>query len=773
MKNFESDYKNSSLQIVKRESLATTPQFTQEVYDEEINLLEYWQVIKRRGRAILGLVSIMTLVGILIAFSITPQYQSTVKILVEPNAPKVVSLDPLQGVSNIWYFYQTQYEIISSRSVAEAVVKNLRLEYHPFFIRETSAPGKDGSEESSDSNLWRNLISDSAPDEKNVNVEDEKQLIRDAIIQIIQRDLKVKGEKKSQIINIIYESPDPVIASKIANAVSQAYIEKGLEAKLALNQNAAEWLTKRLSGLRQKLEVSEDALRHYQKKESMVDTKSFASIASGKLGGITEALIKAQARRADAEIRYQQVKDIKTKGKNLESLPIVLQNNFIQTLKAGQAKLARQVSELSERYGHKHPKMIAAQGDLRIANNRLRQEVTKVIDGIYSDYEVAEANVNQLKTLSQQTQKETRGDQGKKFELAKLERDVETNRQLYEVFMTRHKETSMTGDNGVTNVLIIDPARPALGPSKPRKKLIIAAAVFAGLFLGVLLAFLLEYLENTFRIPEDVEHKLGLPLLGILPLLLLDDKSDITPERYAFRETGSSVFIEALNNIRTGVMFADIDIPAKVIMVTSSIANEGKTTLSSNLSLTFSHTGKTLLIDGDLRKQQFSKNILSKKRVAGLTELAAGDVSIDDCIVADSEVDNLYYMSSGLKTPKPLELLSSKKFAEIMQQLREKFEHIIIDSAPVLPVSDSLVLGALVDEIILVIKADSTTHKMAKDTVKRLATAHVRPLGVVLQLADLEKMENYGGYYYGYGYGDVYGADSNSKPDLDHGEKAS
>ncbi len=753
MNNFESNHKNPSLHVVKQDGVVAMPQYNQDVHDEEINLLEYWLVIKRRGRAIFGLAFIMALIGIMIAFTITPQYTSTIKILVEPDAPKVVSLDPLQGASNIWYFYETQYEIIRSRSVAENVVKTLNLEAHPYFVKLMS-----GADEENKGSFWRGLISDSEP--KQQNAEEQHQLIQEAIIGIVQGGLTVKGQKKSQIINISYESPDAKLSAMIANAVAQAYIEKGLEAKLALNKNASEWLTKRLTGLRKKLETSETALRKYQQSESMIDTKSFASIASGKLDGITEALIKAQASRAEAEIRYQQVKDIKGSDKKLGSLPIVMQNSFIQTLKEGQAKLARQVSELSERYGYKHPKMIAANADLRNANQRLNDEVNKVIDGIQRDHEVANANVIKLQILSQQTQQETRGDQGKKFELAKLERDVATNRQLFEVFMTRFKETSMTGDNGVTNVTIVDFARAALFPSKPKKKLIVAAALFAGLFLGVLLAFLLEYLENTFRIPEDVENKLGLPLLGIIPMLSLDNKENVVPERFAFTEQNSPAFIEALNNIRTGVMFANIDTPAKMIMVTSSVANEGKTTLSSNLSLTFSHTGKTLLIDGDLRKQQFSKDVLTQARSTGLAEIAAGKASIDESIVRDSEVDNLYYMSSGLTTPKPLELLASKKFSELLKQLREQFDHIIIDSAPVLPVSDSLVLGNLVDEILLVVKADETTHKMAQDAVKRLATAHVKPLGVVLQQADIEKMENYGGYSYGYGYGAGYGEES-------------
>lgn len=726
------------------------PQLEYEEHDEEINLLEYWYVVKRRSGAIIGLSFIMALIGILVAFTITPQYQSTVKILVEPDAPKVVSLDPLQSGSNIMYFYQTQYDIISSRSVVASVIKKLKLEQHPVFLK--AIPALTGEE--TGISIWRSMISDT--DTLAIDVAHQQQLLRDAIIEYVLEHLEVKGQKNSQIINISYESPDAHLSASIANTISDAYIEKGFEAKLALNKKASDWLTNRIAGLRQKLETSEERLRRYQQEESMVDTESFASMTSSKLGGITDALIKAQARRAETEIRFQQVQEAKKNGKNPESLPFVLQNKFIQTLKEEHAKLARYVSELSERYGEKHPKMIAATSDLQTTNLRLSHEVDKIIDGTKSDYEAAVSSVKKLQALSQQTEKEARSYQSKEFQLAKLERDVATNRQLYDVFMTRFKETSMTGDSGVTNVSIVDFARPALLPSKPKKKLIVAAATFAGLFLGVLLAFLLEYLENTFRIPEDVEQKLGLPLLGLLPLLPGNQIS--SPERHSYSKLETPAFSEALNNIRTGVMFANIDEPVKMIMVTSSVANEGKTTLCSNLSLTFSHTGKTLLIDGDLRKQQFSNTVLSQSRKMGMAELASGDATLDDCIVQDDKVSNLYYMSSGLATPKPLELLSSKRFSDMLDLLRINFEHIIIDSAPLLPVSDSLIIANLVDEVIMVVKADSTTHKIAQDAVKRLATAHVKPLGVVLQQADLEKIESYGSYSYGYGYG--YGSES-------------
>jgi len=751
MNQLEPERRKPSLHIVnERRRPIPLPQAND--LDEEINLLEYWVVFKRHYRAIFGITFIFALIGALYAFSITPLYQSTVTILVKPDTPNIASLSSEQK-NNIWFFYETQYALIKSRSVAERTVDKLQLEQHPLFIR----PIPEAGDDERNNGFWRSLISDSIPkDEKTIDelttLEERNKLLRDDLVDMVQGGLSVKGLKEGQLIDIAYESPDAKLSALIVNGVAEAYIDQGLEDKFILNQNITSWLDKRLSGLREKLESSEEALRQYKNKEGLVGSESIAGMVSGKLGGITAALIKAQAQLTEAEILNQQVKILKKKGENLESLPVVLRNPFIQKLKSRQVELSRQVSELSERYGEKHPKMISAMADLEVANRRLSKEVNKVINGISHNYDVAKASVRKLQALSLSTEKNVLGYQSKEFKLAKLEREVSINRKLYNLSMTRFKETSTAGDTALSNAYIVDRARVPRGPAKPNKKLIVAAAIFTGLFLGLLLAFLLEYLQNTFRLPHDVETKLGLPLLGILPMLSEENILEAAPERYAFSPHTSSAFIEGLNYIRTNLMFTNIDVKVKVIMVTSSVANEGKTTLCSNLASNFSRTGKTLLIDGDLRKQRLSKEVAGKTKMPGLVELAAGDACLDDCLFQDSEVNNLFYIGQGLDIASPLELLSSKKFEDMMVMLRENFDHIIIDSAPILSVSDSLMLGSLVDEIVLVVKADSTTDKMAQESCKRLKLAHLRAVGVVLQQADLDKIKNYGGYDYSYNY---------------------
>lgn len=722
---------------------------------DEISLLELWQIFRRNLKAIIGLAIVAGLVGSQYAFSITPLYLAEASLLVEPDTPKFVSIETLRNTSNISLFYKTQHEIIASRSIANSVVENLKLEQEPFFnsflVENTSQ-----DEESNLQNwlkwlpgLWEQNDERASP----VDDDNESRSKADArikAIDYIQGNIKVKGVASSQVINVSLESPDPLLSARMVNAVAEAYIKNGLDAQLELNKKAVVWLTDQLTDLRVKLDGSERALRSFKEKEKLIDIASLKSISSGKLGGITEALIKTKADRAKAEIQYKQINEAKRFGRSFESLQAVLNSGLVQRLKEQQIKLNRNMTELSERYGEKHPKIIAAKSDLNDAQRRLDQEMNKVVEGIVRDYEVALSNERELELLSEQLQKEVRSHQSKEFELEKLENDVEKNSQLYDVFLTRFKETSQTGENKLTNIRIMDQALPPRFPSKPNKKRIIALFIILGALFGVGLAFMREFLKNTFMTPEDVEKTLSLPVLGIMPMLEKKDGEE-NPERHSYMNA-ASLFIEPLNSIRVSITYANIDDPPKIIMLTSSVPDEGKTTLSSNLALTYSRIGRTLLIDGDFRKQQHTKKVLERRKAKGIAELAAGKINFNEAIFKDAEVDNLYYMGRGTGVPNPLELLSSKRVAALMASLRESFDYIIIDSAPLLPVSDSLVLGNLVDEVIMVIKADDTSHAMAKESLKRLAAAQIRPLGVVLQQVDMKKLHHYDRNYYHYGY---------------------
>ncbi len=716
---------------------------------EEINLEDYIKLLRRHKWGIIGILFLATLIGILTALSMQRIYTSFVTLLIEPDTPKIVSMDPLEGRTNIMYFYETQYEIIRSRTVAREVIKRLSLQIHPDFSDQPSTEDKGFSLQSILHPDFKKLIpAEWLPLEPGeIESSKDKKTPMGKIITNFQKRLSVKGREKSQVVTISFESSSPELSAKIANTIAKVYVETGMESRLAIAKQATSWLTGRLGELRKQLADSEDALQKFQKQAKIFDSQSQQNIIKDKLANITGKLIQAQADRVKAETMYNQVLEAERSGKNYESLRSVLEHPLLQKLNEEQSRLQRRYVELSERYGAKHPKMIAAKSDIREADRRLKSEIKKVVNGIKKEYEVAVNNEKELALLGERIKKGMQELKGKEFQLAKLEREVEANRQLYNMFLTRFKETDISGKENVTNVRVIDPAEPPVLPSKPRKRLIVLGYMIVGLIFGVLFAFVKDSLDKTFKNAEDVERVLKIPALGALYTLKKERSKELVPEQYGL-ENPQSAFAESVNNIRTGVLFSNIDYPPHIIVVTSAVPGEGKTTLSSNLAASLSKLGNTLLIDADLRKPGLAK-IFNIHKEEGLTGLISGQCSASDTIFTMEKTKGHFHILPCGKLPiNPLEFLSSEKFKFVLRKLKEKFDYIVIDTAPVLPYSDAIAVSSIADEIILLVKADDTPHNIAIDALKRMNASNVTPLGVVLsQVNPKYDTEGYGGYY--------------------------
>jgi len=379
------------------------------------------------------------------------------------------------------------------------------------------------------------------------------------------------------------------------------------------------------------------------------------------------------------------------------------------------------VADLSKKYGPKHPELIEAKKKLSIARNRYG----KVF-------------------------KEDLGSSESLFELSKLERAVTSNRELYELFLSRFNEVELGIDSVSSNSRVIERAAVPVSPFTPNIKKSATTGAMIGLFIGILLIVSREFFDRTFKDQVDVEERLKIPVLGVLPLLSrtkFRKNSNVTsPERFYGRNP-KSIFAEAVNHIRTGIVYSNVDHPPKVILVASALPPEGKTTCATNLSLAFSKLGKTLLIDADFRKPRIAK-ISNIKNINGLTGYVVGENSLEECITQDMDSENLFIMRSGEVPPNPLELISSVRFRNTLELMKKKFDYIIVDSAPIMPVSDGVVLGKLVDSIILVLKAGNTSYPIVESTLKRLAVAKLKPVGIVL--SQLDYNSNY--YYRKYGY---------------------
>lgn len=391
----------------------------------------------------------------------------------------------------------------------------------------------------------------------------------------------------------------------------------------------------------------------------------------------------------------------------------------------------RNFAELSKRYGPKHPAIIESKRKLATAQSR------------YGRVSASELDTNE-----------------DRFELTKLERSVNSNRELYELFLSRFNEVELGIDSVSSNTSLLDRAAVPSEPFSPDIGNRTITGSVLGLLFGLILLFAREFFDRTFKNQAQVEERLKLPVLGVLPLLSskkLRKEGSLMPERYYLSGSGSS-FSEVINHIRTGIIYSNFDRPPKIVLVTSAVPHEGKTTCSTNLALAFSKLGKTLLIDADFRKPRIAK-IAQMENVTGLTGYVAGQNSLTECLFQDPDLETLRVMRSGEVPPNPLELLSSDRFKQTLEMMKKSFDYIVIDSAPILPVSDGVVLGKLADAVLMVLKAGSTSHQVADAAVKRFSSAGIVPTGVVLSQLNYnqshyyyDKYDYYNREYYGGGY---------------------
>jgi capsular exopolysaccharide synthesis family protein len=434
------------------------------------------------------------------------------------------------------------------------------------------------------------------------------------------------------------------------------------------------------------------------------------------------------------------------------------------------AEAVRRLAETSQRYGKEHPKYMQADSDSKSANENLQRQIELVVGGINHEFERARSTEKTLEGALGAARGSVQNINRKEFELGKFEREVESNRQMFDMFMKRAKETNVAGDLQTTVARVVDPAALPTSPIKPKKSLIVAVALFMGLLVGAMLALLIEVLDNTLKNTEDVEARLKQPLLTVLPLLA--DKDSIrNMSGQLVVGAPNSLYSEAVRTARTGVLLSSVDLASRVLVITSSVPGEGKTTFSSNLALAHSFTQRTLLIDADMRRPGVAKAHDLDTGAAGLSELVAGTAQLKECL-QQVKGSNLLVIGSGAIPPNPLELLHSESFVRTLSALSQDFEMIIIDSPPVELVSDALVLASQASGVIFVTKAHSTPLPLVRKSLQRIRRAEGHIVGVVVNALDFKKAERYYGEYSGYGkhgygnysssyghaYGEAYGA---------------
>lgn len=706
--------------------------------EQKLELLEYWRSILKRKWLILGLGLVAAVVAAVVSLAIAPSFQSTATVLIEAGKGKILSFDDIYAGAQQREHYQTQVEILKSREVAERTVRALELWKHPGYDPRKAAPGLRARAAE-----WLGIGR-----EEHDWTEDE--LVARAVKQLSEA-ASVEPVRLSQLVRVRVTDGDPKLAAQLANTLAEQYIQSDRDARFKISQGVSGFLQERLTSLREKLAQSEQALQAYREKRGIVSLGGSAQTMAGQqVGGTSERLLAARARRMELEASYQQVRS--QNERDYADVPAIKRDPAVAELSRQLNDVQRRLAEALQTLGTQHPKARQLQTEQGEIVAMLGQQQQAAAAALTREYEAARSTEQSLERALGSARGAVQSVNREEFELAVLERDVATNRQLYDMFMSRAKETNLAGDVQASVARVVDSAVAPDVPIKPRKTQIVGVTLLLALLLGALAAVLVDRLDDSISGDSDAEIRLRQAVLVSLPGVSGVDRRHMA--RLYLDDTNSH-FAEAVRTARTGVMLSNLDVPHKVLLVTSSLPGEGKTTVAVNLALAHAQTKRTLLIDCDMRRSQVSTGLGLPEDAKGLSNLVAGGTPLSECVfgVKDSR---LLVLPVGDLPPNPLELLLSQRFKDVLGQLKAQFEMIVIDSPPVELVSEALVLAPLATSTAFVVKADSTSAHLARKSLARLQRAGASILGVVINQVDFKRGRGYYGSYGAPGYAYAY-----------------
>jgi exopolysaccharide transport family protein len=735
-----------------------------ETTDEQIHLRDYLRVILKHRWTVITVFSVIVITVAIHAFTATPIYEASTRLVIEKENPKVVSIQEVMAVdASGTDYYQTQYKIIESRAVAREVLRRLSSAEIETLFPEP----KDGFILNVKQTIcaWISSIRSLLKTEDDITREraGEVSEANERVSAFIHK-MKVSPISNSRLVDVGFEAEAPVLAAKVVNTIAAAYIDKNLETKLAAVQNAVKWLHNRIEEERNKVEKAEHALLRYKEGQGIITdfTSDTEKITAQKLAEMNTQVVEGASKRVEAGTRYKQAAALANSPDMLGSISEVLENELIQNIKSMEVALYKRMSELSKKYGQKHPRMLAIESEIKTLQDRKTQEVNRVISSLRNEYEVALAREESLKAALAKQKKESLDLNQKAIQYGVLQREAESARHMYDLLIKRFKETTLTEDMKTGNIRVIDRAEVSKNPVKPRKRRNLLLAVIVGLLTGTGLAFFFEYLDNTIKIPEDVKRHLKIPYLGPVPLFEPASKGnpggDMNQELVTHHDPKSTAS-ESYRGIRTNILFSAAESAPQVILITSAGPREGKTTTTLNLGITMAQAGsKVLLLDCDMRRPKLHKAFsLAKDR--GISNLLVGGKAQDGAL-RHTPVPNLDVIPCGPIPPNPSEMLGSKRMSDLLHRLRKEYAHILIDSPPSTAVTDSAVLSKSVDGVVLVIRAGDTAREMVKNGIGQFEAVGAHILGAILNGVDIGRDKYY--YYYQY-YHYYYGDDGDKK----------
>ena len=736
-----------------------------------IDLRELWAMTLKRRWIVVTTTAAFLAVFTLVSFLTPPMFTAKGQILIE-REPNILSFQEVFQIESFNdEYYQTQYKLLQSRALAAATIDRLR----------AAAPGA------------VTPVSGQTP----IPITDRS--ARRRLTTELLDNLNIRPVGKTRLVQASFSSRDPKTAADTLNALFDAYIEMNIQRKYQATEQATDFLTNQIATIRSEIETNERALQDYGKEKNIIALSSSENTVIEKLGAMNRALTDAQIDRINKETFYNEIR-VATP----DYIPNALNNTLIQSLAEEYNRLYRDYVKRSETFLPEYPEIQSLKAELDQAKKALETETQAVINRAYTDFQAALKKEQALAGVFGTQRREAFQLNSNAIQYNSLLIQIQNQKSLLESLMTRKAETDVSSRlKGLrtSNIWIVDKAEIPMSPSSPKKARNMVLGLMLGLFFGLGLALLIENLDNTVKETEDIRKYAGVPLLGVIPTYTVNGRVNgqlagriagrisgrtngraaVSREEPADPSEGSgpawtesakpgsapaedehksmdlivhfspdSIIAENYRSIRTTLLFSSEAEKLRGVAVTSPLPEEGKTATTCNLAVAMAQAGKrVVVVDADLRKPRLHK-VFRVKNLNGLTKYLSGDLALEDLWHA-TPIPSLFLINSGPVPPNPLELLGSERMAELIAKLEESFDLVLVDSPPILPVSDALVLGTRLDGAILVVRWGRTRLDALKMSQERMAAHHINRLGVILNDAHIRGMEGYyGAYYSGY-----------------------
>ncbi len=706
----------------------------------EVGLLQVMKVLRRRVRLLVTCFALGVSVAVLLCLFMQPLYDAKAELNVHPEGSAALDLGDLGDLATgsgglDWNSkLETQARILRSDTLAWDVIKQLRLDRDPSF----SPPQK-------------SLLSRNTPPVLE-DIDKIDPVLKHELLRRFSKSLNVQAVPKTQVISIRFRSPDPALAASVVNHLTVAYVQHNFMTRFEATMQASAWLQRRLDDLRANVETSQRKLAEYQKKANIIGSDENNNLAMSQLGDVSKQLSDAEADRIMKEAKYRLAQ-----GGDPELIGTILPDSVLPVLRSQEADLRNQLAQLTARFGANYPRVIQLRNQLAQLDSALKKEIKDIEARFETEYLSAKKTEDQLRASMEARKREAFSQTERFSEYDMLKNQVESGRTLHEDLLRKLNEAGIAAGLKSTNVDVIDPAAVPVKPVLPNVPLFLSLGVFGGAFLGLGLAFVLESVDHTISSPEEVEELCQTPILGVIPHISSRESRRIPVlSRELPVQTGSrtpvaierphSKVAEAFRALRTSVLLAAPGSPPKAIVVTSAQPGDGKSTVSENIAAVLAQSGaKVLLVDADLRRGRLAVG-LGLSATNGLSEALAGQYRWRDSLVPLPSLPNLCVLAAGQRPPNPADLLTSAQLDALLLEWRTEYDHIIIDTPPVVVVTDAVLLSQRADAVMLIARSSRTGRhpvRMARDLLRK---ARAGMVGVVINDFEIESQ------YYGYSY---------------------